>query len=115
MACLSASSVFLCPSIYEPLGIVNLEAMAAELPVVASKVGGIPEVVIDQKTGYLVDYNPDDTKQFVYDFSQAILKIFDNPLVSQKMASAGFRRAKKQFSWDKIAQQTIDFYRICLL
>ncbi|OYO08405.1 glycogen synthase [Enemella evansiae] len=113
---LSHSTVFACPSIYEPLGIVNLEAMACETAVVASAVGGIPEVVADQQTGLLVDYDPAraDDPEFVAgfeaDFAAKVNKLTRDPARAAEMGRAGRQRCIDEFSWEKIAQQTMDVY-----
>ncbi len=113
---LSHSTVFACPSIYEPLGIVNLEAMACETAVVASAVGGIPEVVADQQTGLLVDYDPAraDDPEFVAgfeaDFAAKVNELTRDPARAAAMGRAGRQRCIDEFSWEKIAQQTMDVY-----
>ncbi len=114
---LSHSTVFACPSIYEPLGIVNLEAMACEIPVVASAVGGIPEVVVDGETGLLVSYDPEraDDEQFIANFeSEFAAKL--NELTrdrqrARQMGIAGRQRCIDEFSWSKIAEQTVEVYK----
>mgnify|MGYP006267809489 CR=1 FL=1 len=108
---LSGATVFACPSIYEPLGIVNLEAMACELPVVASDVGGIPEVVVDGVTGHLVHYDAEHAKDFENGIASAIQQIFENPTQAKTMGLAGRKRAVEEFGWDRIAKQTIDIYQ----
>ncbi|MDR3116645.1 MAG: glycogen synthase [Bifidobacteriaceae bacterium] len=114
---LQMSDVFLCPSIYEPLGIVNLEAMALSLPVVATKTGGIPEVVLDKQTGILVDIEqkpitgePISPDNFVNDFAEAINKIFSNLPLAKKYGQAGRNRVENNFTWNKIAEQTQKVY-----
>src|SRR5207253_1771414 len=82
---LSSATVFVCPSVYEPLGIVNLEAMACGVPVVASAVGGIPEVVADGETGWLVPYDPRDTEQFAIDLAAAIDRVLADPSAAAQM------------------------------
>jgi starch synthase len=111
---LSHAAVFACPSIYEPLGIVNLEAMACEIPVVASDVGGIPEVVIDGSTGLLVHYEESESIKFENDLAQALIKVLFDPTRSKQMGIAGRERAVKDFGWNKIAQQTIEIYQSVL-
>ena len=108
---LSAASVFVCPSIYEPLGIVNLEAMACDTAVVASDVGGIPEVVNDGETGELVHYDADDIGAFEEGLANAVNRIAGDPDLAGRMAKAGRERAVTTFSWSTIAQQTLDVYR----
>jgi len=111
---LSGATVFACPSIYEPLGIVNLEAMACEIPVVASDVGGIPEVVLDQKTGYLVHYDEADPRKFETEFAAALTKVASDQELANKMGLAGRMRAETEFGWDRIARETIDVYKFAL-
>ncbi len=107
---LSHAAVFACPSIYEPLGIVNLEAMACGTPVVASAVGGIPEVVVNGETGILVDYSPDDVAAFESNLASALNELLDNPTMCELMGQAGRKRAVEKFGWDAIAQNTLDIY-----
>lgn len=108
---LSHATVFACPSIYEPLGIVNLEAMACEIPVVASDVGGIPEVVIDGQTGILVHYDEDDTSMFESEIAKALSLVVTDPERAQRMGRAGRQRAVEAFGWDRIAEETIAIYQ----
>lgn len=108
---LSAATVFVCPSVYEPLGIVNLEAMACETAVVASDVGGIPEVVRDGVTGRLVHYNSYETEAFEYALADAVNSVAADSDVAVAMGRAGRARATAEFSWARVAQQTLDVYR----
>ena len=108
---LSHSTVFACPSIYEPLGIVNLEAMACEVPVVASDVGGIPEVVVDGVTGTLVHYDENDTTAFEAGIAKALSLVVADPELAKRMGQAGRQRAVEDFGWDRIAQETIAIYQ----
>jgi glycogen synthase len=98
------ASVFACPSIYEPFGIINLEAMACETPVVACAVGGIKEVVVDGETGFLVP--PEDPDKL----AAAISKVLDDPQLAARMGKAGRARVLDQFTWDRIAEKTISMY-----
>jgi alpha-maltose-1-phosphate synthase len=113
---LTHATVFACPSIYEPLGIVNLEAMACETAVVASAVGGIPEVVVDGVTGLLVPYDPDQggDAAYVTDFEQTfaarINELTRDPQRAQEMGRAGRQRCIDEFSWSAIAAQTVTVY-----
>lgn len=107
----SAADVFVCPSIYEPLGIVNLEAMACETAVVASDVGGIPEVVADGETGTLVHYDENDAVTFEKDLAEAVNAMVADRDRAARFGVAGRKRAVDQFSWETIAQQTADLYR----
>jgi alpha-maltose-1-phosphate synthase len=118
VAILSAASVFVCPSVYEPLGIVNLEAMACELPVVATATGGIPEVVVDGETGWLVPIEqvqdgtgiPVDEKRFIADLAATLTAALGDPARAQRMGLAGRRRAVESFSWARIGDQTHRIY-----
>jgi starch synthase len=107
---LTHAQAFLCPSIYEPLGIVNLEAMACETAVVASKVGGIPEVVVDGETGLLIDYL-DNSELFESNFASAINYVMSDTSLANKLGEAGRVRAIAEFGWDKVATTTINLYR----
>ncbi len=111
---LSAADVFACPSIYEPLGIVNLEAMACNAAVVASDVGGIPEVVKDGVTGILVHYDADQPEQFEFDIAARVNELIADPARARQMAQAGRDRAVNEFSWLTIAQQTVELYKSLL-
>jgi starch synthase len=108
---LSHALAFLCPSVYEPLGIVNLEAMACETAVVASAVGGIPEVVVDGETGLLVAYDADDPERFERDFAARVNELVADPQRAEQMGRAGRARAVESFDWAAIASQTVDLYR----
>ena len=106
----SHAAVFVCPSVYEPLGIVNLEAMALQVPVVASDVGGIPEVVADGVTGVLVHYDADDERTFQAQLSSALETVVSDRARAQAMGVAGRERAVAEFGWDVVAQRTLDVY-----
>ena len=111
---LTAASVFVCPSVYEPLGIVNLEAMACETAVVASDVGGIPEVVDDGRTGRLVHYNSYEPDVFERNLADTVNAVALDPTLATAMGKAGRERAVAEFSWASIAQQTIAVYEAAL-
>jgi starch synthase len=102
---LSHATVFVCPSIYEPLGIVNLEAMACHTAVVASRVGGIPEVVVDGETGLLVPSEDPDA------LARAINELVADPARAARMGEAGRTRAVDDFGWDRVAEKTVALYR----
>ncbi|MFZ0230214.1 MAG: glycogen synthase [Mycobacterium sp.] len=108
---LSAANVFVCPSVYEPLGIVNLEAMACGTAVVASDVGGIPEVVDDGVTGSLVHYDPDDAIGYQARIAKAVNALIADPERAERYGKAGRQRCIAEFSWAQIAQQTLEIYR----
>jgi starch synthase len=101
---LSHATVFVCPSLYEPLGIVNLEAMACGAPVVGSRVGGIPEVVADGRTGLLIE--PDDPAAL----AGAINALIADPARAAAMGQRGRQRAATEFSWATVAEQTVRLY-----
>ena len=107
---LSQAAVFACPSIYEPLGIVNLEAMACGTPVVASAVGGIPEVVRDGVTGLLVGYEEADPAGFEAALAEALNSVIADPGAARRMGEAGRERAVREFGWDAIARRTVAVY-----
>jgi starch synthase len=108
---LSTATVFVCPSVYEPLGIVNLEAMACATAVVASDVGGIPEVVADGQTGLLVHYNPADPAHFELPLAAAVNSLVADPGRARQYGEAGRQRCIEEFSWAHIAEQTLEIYR----
>jgi starch synthase len=110
--------VFCCPSVYEPFGIINLEAMACGAPVVASAVGGILEVVVDGDTGRLVPFDADPVTGFPLDgdeFSRALAarltELLADPALCEKFGAAGRKRVEKMFAWEAIAKQTVELYR----
>jgi starch synthase len=107
---LTHAALFACPSVYEPLGIVNLEAMACGTPVVASAVGGIPEVVDDGVTGHLVRYDETDPAAFERGLAEAIDTVLADPAAARRMGEAGRERAVREFGWDAIARRTVAVY-----
>jgi starch synthase len=109
-AMLTAADLFICPSVYEPLGIVNLEAMGCETAVLGSRVGGIPEVVADKETGELVDYNG-EAAPFEKALTESITRLMSQPELLKKYGAAGRARAQKLFGWDAVAALTVDLYR----
>ncbi len=123
IALLSMATVFVCPSVYEPLGIVNLEAMACEAAVVATRTGGIPEVVVPGETGWLVDIEqvtdgtgtPVDPDTFVNDLAATMTEAVSDPERAREYGYAGRRRAVDQFSWHAIGDQTMEVYRSILM
>lgn len=111
---LSQATVFVCPSVYEPLGIVNLEAMACGTAVVASDVGGIPEVVADGETGLLVHYDENDPGTFESGLARTVNELLRDPQRAEAMGEAGRLRAKEKFDWGSIAHETVNVYRSVL-
>jgi len=114
----SHAAVFCCPSVYEPFGIINLEAMACETAVVASAIGGIPEVVVPGATGLLVDlklkdgsFDPVDPAQFSHDLATAINQVALDPALRKTFGANGRKRVEDHFSWTAIAQRTLELYR----
>jgi starch synthase len=107
---LTHAVAFLCPSVYEPLGIVNLEAMACETAVIASDVGGIPEVVDDHVTGLLVHYDASDTVSFERDFASAVNGLVADQERARAMGVRGRERAVAEFGWHVVAERTIEVY-----
>lgn len=114
----SHAAVFCCPSVYEPFGIINLEAMACETSVVASAVGGIPEVVVPEQTGLLVDlelkpgtFDPVDPTKFSRDLAESINRVALDPALRERFGKSGRRRVEDHFSWTAIAQRTLELYR----
>jgi alpha-maltose-1-phosphate synthase len=116
---LSHATVFVCPSIYEPFGLVNVEAMACATPVVASAVGGIPEIVVDGETGVLVPFTPGDDafgspadpEAFAVDLAAAITRLLEDPDRAAAMGQASRARVEAEFAWPAIARQTAELYR----
>ena len=106
----SSATVFVCPSVYEPFGLVILEAMACETAVVASRVGGIPEIVVEGETGYLVDYDPNDTDAFTTALAARIDSLLDDPGRAREMGEAGRRRVLESFGWPAVAGRTVELY-----
>ena len=115
----SHASVFVCPSLYEPFGIINLEAMACGTPVVASRVGGIPEIIVDGGTGFLVpfdsesktNFEPRNPLEFQKKMAERINAVLADDGLRKSMGEASRKRVETHFSWTAIAAQTIAFYR----
>jgi alpha-maltose-1-phosphate synthase len=114
----SHAAVFCCPSVYEPFGIINLEAMACETAVVASAIGGIPEVVVPEETGVLVDlelkpgtFDPVDPAKYSADLAAGINRVALDPVLRQSFGQKGRQRVEEHFSWTAIAKRTLNLYR----
>ena len=118
MEILSAATVFVCPSVYEPFGLVNVEAMACETAVVASRTGGIPEIVVEGETGYLVPLGPtdqitgepEDPEDFARGLAERVNRLLDDPELARRMGRAGRLRAIEHFSWTAAAEKTVAVY-----
>jgi glycosyltransferase involved in cell wall biosynthesis len=117
----SHAALFCCPSVYEPFGIINLEAAACEVPVVASAVGGIPEVVAHGETGLLVPvrlrpgaaFEPEEPEAFARDLAAAMAGLLADPARRRAMGRAGRQRAEARFSWRAVAKQVLGLYEAC--
>jgi glycogen synthase len=115
----SHARVFACPSLYEPFGIINLEAMSCETPVVGSAVGGIPEIIIENETGYLIplesisrtDFNPKNPEAFQRNFAEKINLLLADENLANVMGKAGRQRVLEKFSWESIAKNTFNYYQ----
>ena len=114
----SHCAVFCCPSVYEPFGIINLEAMACRAPVVASATGGILEVVVEGETGHLIPFKanpettfPADEDQFARDLAAGINDLLKDPAKAKAWGEAGRKRVEQHFAWEAIATQTIALYQ----
>ena len=115
----SHARVFACPSLYEPFGIINLEAMACETPVVGSHVGGIPEIIIEGATGFLVplksisrtNFNPAEPEEFQRNFASKINMLLEDENLAKQMGKAGRKIVLEKFSWQSIAKTTFNYYQ----
>ena len=115
----SHARVFACPSLYEPFGIINLEAMSCETPVVGSAVGGIPEIIVEGETGYLIalesisrtDFNPINPEAFQKNFAAKVNQLLDDENLANQMGKAGRRSVLEKFSWESIAKTTFNYYK----
>jgi alpha-maltose-1-phosphate synthase len=115
---LTHARVFVCPSVYEPFGIVNLEAMACGVAVVASKVGGIPEIVVQRETGLLVPFESDGSpfgtpkyrETYARDLASAINELVEQPTLARRYGANGRQRVQDVFSWSAIAEKTANLY-----
>lgn len=118
-AILDAADVFITPSVYEPLGIVNLEAMALGLPVVGTATGGIPDVIVDGETGFLVPIEqlqdgtgtPIDPERFEADMAERLIRVLEDKDLAARMGAAGLARARELFSWEAIGEKTVELYK----
>jgi glycogen synthase len=114
----SHARVFACPSLYEPFGIINLEAMSCETPVVGSAVGGIPEIIVEGETGYLIelesvsrtDFNPKNPVEFQKNFASKVNELLADEKLATAMGKAGRKRVLEKFSWESIAKTTYNYY-----
>ena len=115
---LSHATVFVCPSVYEPFGLVNLEAMACEAAVVASAVGGIPEIVVEGETGFLVPCDPEAVAaepeaaaRFEAALAERINRLVGDPALAARLGAAGRQRVLDDFTWERVAERTLEVYR----
>ena len=115
---LSHATVFVCPSVYEPFGLVNLEAMACEAAVVASDVGGIPEIVVEGETGFLVPCDPEAVAadpeaaaRFEATLAERINRLVGDPALAARLGAAGRQRVLDHFTWERVAERTLEVYR----
>lgn len=106
----TGAAVFVCPSVYEPFGLVNLEAMACETAVVASRVGGIPEIVVEGETGYLIDYDPEHLEAFTTALAARVDQLLSDADLAAQMGKAGRERVLRHFGWPAIAARTVQLY-----
>src|SRR5207253_1113601 len=106
----SHATLFGCPAIYEPFGLVIVEAMACETAVVASRVGGIPEIVVDGETGYLVDYDSENTEAFTTSLAERIEELLTDTALAAKMGKTARRRVLEHLGWPAIAARTVELY-----
>jgi starch synthase len=106
----TSAAVFVCPSVYEPFGLVNLEAMACETAVVASRVGGIPEIVVEGETGYLIDYDSEHVEAFTSALAGRVNELLSDPELATQMGKAGRERVLRHFGWSAIATRTVELY-----
>jgi starch synthase len=104
------ATVFVCPSVYEPFGLVICEAMACETAVVASRVGGIPEIVVEGETGFLVDYDAADPRSFVTALAEKVKQVLGDPKLAARMGKAGRKRVVEHFGWPAVASRTVELY-----
>jgi starch synthase len=104
------ATVFVCPSVYEPFGLVICEAMACETAVVASRVGGIPEIVVEGETGFLVDYDAADPRSFVTALAEKVEQVLGDPKLAARMGKAGRKRVVEHFGWPAVASRTVELY-----